>query len=315
MTPMIERYRNALEQIPAPGEGNGCHTALLGVANLGVISGVDGEKIFEDIRSHIPRGKRLLSNREIADTIKKALSDFNNGTFTPTPKPPTIINDGQAALRKLINESNINHDADLWENSPIRLYGGLRTDHVLFLKTLFEPDEIIWIGEHDEPGIPGENIRAAAEWIQYFENGGESKPHIIINPLTGLPGPKKSGDGTTYRGDGNVRQFKYCMIEFDNLSRPDQIAFWTVVKLPVVTLIDSGGKSIHAWLDVAELAKVETLDDWTREIKMNFYETMLKPLGVDGACSNPARLSRLPGHFREEKQNYQKLLWLRRPYG
>jgi hypothetical protein len=51
--------------------------------------------------------------------------------------------------------------------------------------------------------------------------------------------------------------------EFDNLSREDQIRFWSAVKLPIVALIDSGGKSTHCWLEVSKLATVETFDQWT----------------------------------------------------
>ena len=36
MRKIEERYREALGAIPAPG-GGGCHAALLGVANLGII--------------------------------------------------------------------------------------------------------------------------------------------------------------------------------------------------------------------------------------------------------------------------------------
>jgi hypothetical protein len=100
------------------------------------------------------------------------------------------------------------------------------------------------------------------------------------------------------------------MAEFDTLSREDQIRFWSAVKLPIVALIDSGRRSIHAWIDVQKLATVETSDQWETEIKGRLYDRLLTPLGVDGACSNPARLSRLPGHYREEKQAWQRLLWL-----
>jgi hypothetical protein len=100
------------------------------------------------------------------------------------------------------------------------------------------------------------------------------------------------------------------MAEFDGLCREDQIRFWSAVKLPIVALIDSGGKSIHAWLDVQKLAKVETPEQWQSEIKGRLYDRILTPLGVDSACSNPARLSRLPGYFRSEKQAWQRLLWL-----
>jgi len=59
----------------------------------------------------------------------------------------------------------------------------------------------------------GDTIRTAGEWITHFRNKGAMVPHIIINPLNGTPAPTKSGDGETYRGDGNVRSYRYAMAE------------------------------------------------------------------------------------------------------
>lgn len=188
--------------------------------------------------------------------------------------------------------------------------GGTMSDAILLLETLYEPDDVIWIGERHQAGIVGDTIRTVAEWITHFRNRGKTAPHIIVNPLTGTLAPKKSGDGETLRGDFNVTVYRHCVVEFDEISREDQIKFWSAVKLPIVALIDSGGKSIHAWLQVSKLAQVETFDQWATEIKGRLYDRLLIPLGVDGACSNPARLSRLPGCFRQEKQAWQRLLWL-----
>jgi hypothetical protein len=128
--------------------------------------------------------------------------------------------------------------------------------------------------------------------------------------LTGTPATSKTADKTTLRGDNNVKAFRHCLAEFDNLTREEQFRFWSAVKLPIVALIDSGGKSIHAWIDIQKLATVTAPDQWQAQIKGRLYDQILTPLGVDGACSNPARLSRLPGHYRTEKGKFQKLLWL-----
>jgi len=177
---------------------------------------------------------------------------------------------------------------------------------VLLLETLYNLDDHIFIGERYD----ADTIKNADKWIIDLKNGGNTSSHIIINPLTGKAAPTKTGDKTTLRGDACVSSYKYCVAEFDNLNREDQIKFWSAVKLPIACLIDSGGKSIHALIDVQKLARVETLADWTTHIKGRLYDQILIPMGVDAACSNPARLSRLPGHYRTEKQAWQRLLWL-----
>ena len=148
--------------------------------------------------------------------------------------------------------------------------------------------------------------------MNFFQSGGKSAPFIIINPLSGQLAPKKGGDGETFRGDGNIKSFLYCLVEFDNLSREDQIRFWTspaVKELPIVALVDSGGKSIHGWI---KILNINSINNWQQEIRQKLYEQGLIPLSVDSACSNPARLSRLPGHLRDTGK-YQKILWLANP--
>lgn len=309
-SPPITRYNNNLPNAPAPGTGANCHGWIMSMANLGIMAGKDPQEIDADLRRAIPPGKRRLPNNEIPDAIHKAIQDHNGGTFTPRPRPEPVVKDGKAALQGIINSAKIKTEADLWESSPVRLWDEPQGDPVLLLETLYDPTDLIWIGERNQAGIIGKTIMAVRDWIAYIRCAGKTGPHIIPNPLTGTPAIKKTGDGETYRGDGNISSYRYCMAEFDSLSREDQIRFWSSVKLPIVALIDSGGKSIHAWLDVQKLAQVETSDQWATEIKGRLYDAILAPMGVDAACSNPARLSRLPGHYREEKQAWQRLLWL-----
>lgn len=314
----LERYKKRLATIPAPG-GNGCHIALLGCANLGVMAGLKPEKIHEDLRRGIPQGKRHVTDSEIAAAIEKALRDHQKDVLLPTgefyrpyrpPKPEPAVKDPSAVVKKLIEQSKIRDDADVWELSPVRLDCDPSLDAIEFLISVFDVDDLIFIGERQDTGEVGKTIRPVGDWIEFFANGGENAPFICVNPLTGKPAQKKDGSGITFRGDANVSTFKYCIAEFDNLSREDQLNFWTSVKLPVTCLVDSGGKSIHAWIDVQKLAKITSLDSWNREIKGRLYESALTCLGVDSACSNPARLARLPGHRRAETGNFQKILFL-----
>lgn len=321
ISPFRAKYQERLATIPAPG-GGGCHVSLLGVANLGIMGGIDPETIFQDIRETIPQGRRRVTDQEIRAAIRRAMNDHGATVTLPTgeayrrykpPKPESPIKNGKTALQNIIKQSKISDEADLWESSPIRLDWEPQADAGQSLFAMFEPGDLLFIGERHEAGTLGGTIRPAAEWIKYFQAGGTTAAHMIINPLNGLPAEKKTGEGETFRGDGNVSTFRYAMAEFDGLSREDQIRFWTAVKLPIAALIDSGGKSIHAWIDVSRLANVLTAADWEREIRGRLYDQALIPLGVDSACSNPARLSRLPGHFREEKKKYQRTLWLNTP--
>jgi hypothetical protein len=278
---------------------------LLTVANRARIAGIPQEQAFTDIRENIPQGKRHVSDREIADAINLGYSS-DEPAFIPKPKP--IISNGAATLRKLIEPRLGVTDADIREASPDSIDGKNAAE--LILQTLYAEEDLLFIGERHDEGVRGGTILTTGEWAGYYRRGGSTAPHVIPNPLSGKPAPKKSGNGMTYRGDFNVAEFRFCVGEFDNISRDDQLAFWSVIDLPIVALIDTGGKSIHALLDVRQLADVTTFDDWNRHIRDRLYAQILVPLGCDPACSNPSRLSRLPGHYREEKQNWQRLLYL-----
>lgn len=115
----VDRYNDALNRIPAPGDG--CHTSLLSVANIGMLAGISPEKLFDDMRQAIPEGSRRISDREITDAIHKALADHNGGTFTPRSRAAPVVHDGKTALQRIISQGKYWDVADLWEASPIRL--------------------------------------------------------------------------------------------------------------------------------------------------------------------------------------------------
>jgi len=55
---------------------------------------------------------------------------------------------------------------------------------------------------------------------------------------------------------------------------------------------------------------VDCAADWSRVVKRHLFAELLEPLGVDRACKNASRLSRLPGHYRKEKGAWQRVLYL-----
>jgi len=301
------RYREALQNIPAPGTG--CHPYLLTVANIGVRDKLDPAQIFEDIRINIPPGDREIDDREIEDALNKAMNDHDCWAFKLCPPVKTTIKDGKAALMRVINQGTIFEEVGLSMSSPKKIPSEPVRQTLLFLKSRFESTELLFIGDKNAGNL-GKNIRSAATWIEYFEQGGQAGPFIIVNPLNGRPMPKKSSKEMTYRGDNNVEVFKHALVEFDDLAISDQIKFWSAARLPIVALIHTGGKSIHAWLDVSKLAEIRTANAWDTIIRQRLYDRLLAPLGVDKACSNPSRLSRLPGCIRDEKGMVQRLLWL-----
>ncbi len=313
----LNKYTQRLPEIAAPGDG--CHPALLGIANLGIMGGLTPEHIFVDLKRAIKPGKRRVPDQEIWAAIKRAFLDHGGSANALPPsmayrefiqqKKEPLLNDGKAVLRNIIGQSIISDEADIIENSPIRINWPPNEDPINLLSTLYKPQDLLFTGGFREPGILGKTIKCAADWSGTFKVGGTVGPHIIPNPLNGIPVEKKAEDGLTLRGDGNIIRFRFCIAEFDNLTREEQLRFWSAVKLPICALIDTAGKSIHAWIDCRKLGEINSEDQWDMVIRGKVYEECLIPMGVDKACHNPSRLSRLPGHLRSGGK-YQRLLWL-----
>jgi hypothetical protein len=301
-------YTEKLNALPAPGCGR--HMWLLSVSNSGIKSGISPYEIYSDIRRTITDG-RHIPDREVWSAIKKAHTDHTGGTYTPRLRPKPVVRDGKTALERIISQAQTGEEVDIWESSPIRILDEPKDHTPLFLSAMFEPFDLLFIGKEFDLGRLGTTIRTTDEWVEYFKSGGKPAPFIIVNPLTGEEAPTKDEpDKMTLRGDNNIAAFRYCLVEFDKISLESQYRFWAAAKLPVQALVFTGGKSIHAWLKVSHLAKVETSEQWDTNIRQRLYGSLLAPLGVDKACSNPSRLSRLPGHYRAEKQAYQRLIWL-----
>lgn len=322
-TDALARFSEKLKKLPAPGRGAGYHPALLGAAKKGVWAGLADEAIFSAIRAHTDDRARRVPDSEIFQAISRARQDsgqfktsntegraFFNPPKQPVPKlhlpfPPLVFR------QRLIETGQGYTETDFLNRSSSQAtdYGG--DDALRLLNTLYSDDDFLFIGPRERKDDC--LICRVAEWEERLTDEAfkaigfmNALPQIIPNPLTGEEHETKSGI-LSKRCDAAVKEYRFAVAEFDNLRRVDQLAFWATVPLPIAALIDSGGKSIHAWI---KLSDIHTPEEWQITIKETLYGQMLVPMGCDPACSNPARLSRFAGHCREGTERVQKLLYV-----
>ena len=298
----LYKYQDALRNMPASG-GGGCHTAQLGIANYGRLAGISADQVAADIAARV-HGTRRVPVSEIVKTVNKAFN--TKSTFSPrdtmrtaTPAPKV---DGTKLLVGICERGADFSEAELWEASPVRIDWPPEQDAVEVLRRLYHPTDRLFIGTRYDAGV--EHVLSVGDWLTRFERGAAIPEHIIPNPLTGERGLTKDGK-PSYRADDCVAQFRFAVVEFDEMPRDQQIRFWAGVKLPVVALLDSGGKSVHGWvrIDAADAA------DWQQRVEGKLFD-ILTAIGADKACKNEARLSRMPGHYRAEKSRWQRVLYL-----
>ena len=159
-------------------------------------------------------------------------------------------------------------------------------------------DKLTWAEDRWVPkdGIKG---RTAGELLNDLANGferssirGESEGGAMIrfNPLDG------KGES-----DGNVTDFRYCLVESDKDSIEKQYALYQEMKLPIVALIHSGNKSLHAIIHVDA-----GQDHRTYQSRVNFIYDFCRKNGlqVDPNDKNASRYSRMPGIKRNGQYQY-----------
>ena len=310
-------YDSLIKHFPAPG-GGGAHQAFFKAGALGYRARMPEDKVVADVKAALPRGGRSVSDDEVETGVAAGFADAMSRSLgeAKAKNPKTAKSRIPAdSFRRLVELGRGASEASIMARSPVKLDFPETEAGWRALELLYKPDDYLYIGGPRDVGAIGKTVRPVADWVAALKAGDKvahSLPHIIINPLTGRPAPTKADAArVTMRGDNNVLRFDHMVVEMDNASFEDQLAFWAAVPgLPVRALTVSGNKSIHAWVAADCADRLE----WEREIEERLFPCFLVPLGADPTCRNESRLSRLPGHIRQpgDKRagNIQKLIYL-----
>lgn len=174
-----------------------------------------------------------------------------------------------------------------------------------FIRTAFREGEGVCIEKADRnaegrefPPSAGavlsreEILNRMPEWLQNWHRPSDPKGVFIrINPM-------KQGRGR----DDDVTAYRHALIEFDEISKEEQWALVCTSDLPCAAVIDSGNRSIHAWV------KVDAADRKEYDARVKLLLEHFKKYKVDEKNKNPSRFARLPGFYRKEGR--QELLAL-----
>lgn len=177
-----------------------------------------------------------------------------------------------------------------------------------YLETLFLPDENVgYVTEswQNEKGkwLPtkGNYDRTAGELIRQLNqcNGDIGSVLGDYNPEAGAWIRFNPLDGQGVKNE-NVTEYRYALVESDNMDLEKQNAILRELELPIAILVYSGKKSIHA------IVKVDAADFKEYQKRVDYlYNICLKNgMSIDRQNKNPSRLSRLPGVLRNGKKQF-----------
>jgi RecA-family ATPase len=177
-----------------------------------------------------------------------------------------------------------------------------------YLETIFEPDDHVgyitkvWTNEDGDPKpTKGYYDRTRDEILSALDsnNGdvgaalGDTDPEagawIRFNPL----------DGTGVKNE-NVTEYRYGLVECDNLPIERQLTLIRELQLPAAVIMFSGNKSIHAVVHVDARDNTE----YRRRVSYIYDVCEKNGFSIDKQNKNPSRMSRLPGVKRGEKRQY-----------
>ena len=161
---------------------------------------------------------------------------------------------------------------------------------------LFREDDVLWIGDRFDSGKERHraNFRSVEDWLTLARPPG---PFIVPNVFR---------PGIQDRTAANVIGQRFLVIESDKLSKADTIAVirWLSEKIRLQAVVDTAGKSLHAWFDYPDAEILASL------------RIILPVFGCDPALFRTAQPVRLAGATRPDRGNaIQRLVWLAKREG
>ena len=183
---------------------------------------------------------------------------------------------------------------------------------VTYINTLFQPDEYVGICLQSAKKQDEEKIKYYPANSGYYRFTAGEILTILARDKTDISnslGTYNKAAGAWVRfnpldGNGvanaNVTDFRYALVECDDLALEKQYSLIKQMQLPVAALVHSGGKSIHAIVKINAIDK----DDYVRKVQFLYQTCEKSGLKIDTKNKNPSRLSRLPGITRGDKKQY-----------
>lgn len=178
---------------------------------------------------------------------------------------------------------------------------------IRYLEALFEPDEkvgyVMQSYEKDGRYVPankGAYDRTAGQLVELLKRYGDLGAVLgDYNPKAGAWIRFNPLDGKGIKNE-NVSEFRYALVESDNVDIETQNAIIRELELPVAVLVYSGKKSLHAIVHI----DADNYEEYRRRVDFLYQICQKNGLQPDTQNRNPSRLSRIPGVQRGNNRQF-----------
>jgi hypothetical protein len=237
--------------------------------------------------------------REVNDRLRKALrgaAGVGQRKLTPEEKARIREIERLEGLRRRVSHArgqilaqNQWKFEDIQKSSPTEIHADCAGHWRLILER-FEPGDVVWIGDKFDSGQPRHqsHFKSVEDWL------GDSIPRAQFI----CPSSFKSGSHS--RSNANVVARRFLVVESDELTKDEVGAVFKwlrdKVELKLEAIVDTAGKSLHAWFAYPD-------EEVIKELKVALPE-----LGCDPKLFTASQPVRLPGALRDGK--HQRLVYL-----
>lgn len=272
-----------------PRHGEGVHQWLFKVARQ-LHAHRDEQTICDLLAAASDGCGRHVPASEIREAVEAARScawQPSGAVRVDKPKPKWPARDDFKIARILSRPFTL---ADLWDASPIACTQD-STDAEFLVDSLFPGNPLLCVGYS--------NAVFATRPREDFRGTLGEQSLIVPSPMSKPAGIRKSDGQLSAHTLDNTGPRHYLVTEFDS-GTPDEQAtvIWHLREFaPLVMVLSSGGKSLHAWWNC------RGTDDRTTGRFMRYAVS----LGADPATWTRSQFVRLPQGWRHDKQRRQEV--------
>ena len=246
-----------------------------------------------------PRGEDAAVGWDVAEVDMGAWAPGREWRTTkpqqPQAKPANVVVDATWLESEELREP----EGDAWRPAE---------QLTRYLSALFDPEDIVgYVTEAFErdgrwtPAGKGDCTRTAGELIQQLAKYGDDLSYTLGQPNAEAGAWIRFNplDGQGVRND-NVAEFRYALVESDEMAPGRQLAVMRALELPVAAVVHSGNKSVHAIVRV----DAKDYDEYRKRVDFLYRTCQDNGLRLDTQNKNPSRLSRMPGVERAGRKQW-----------
>jgi hypothetical protein len=278
--------------------------AFLRAGSLGIDPSVAFQTVAERIAAAGDRPRRNKLECQLRRAYKFAAAEAAacHGHIRMPVSRPKLTFDPQLAERFASRTPAID-EKWLAERSPVDVHG-LTPERLL--SALFTSDERVLIFSRFRS--QGQQVWSHGQRLDEFRIGHPHGVWFLSNPVDGEYHPNPRQGYPSRRSEESIVAWRYALLECDQVPAEKWLPIWLRIlvqlPLPIVSLVTSGGSSVHALVRVNARCKAH----WDWVVRQGLLPRLV-PLGADPQALTAVRLTRLPGCRREQTQQEQRLLY------